>query len=413
MKYCTHKYIDYIERANNKLNKDIDINMKNGNGIGFDIYDNYLYQIPYYQLIELDYEDLCNYGCIEVITQKRLSNHHPVYKYHGHWPFIRYFGLEEPASCIFSLMNVIPHLLYILGVIRTAATIIDGSMGGWTYSSSSSSSSSRSATINKMRGKGHHYMTPWIILYATTSCIAFTCSTIYHAKKTIEHTKYDLISALLFITTGLFIAIRRILLSTYCSLTTLLSIFIIIYGLLFSWRAYYMMQGLITFSNHMSWSISIVAITTILWMYWIIKSLLYSKNIINHHRYQSIKGNVKGSYQLNHMRYASYLCLSCQLWFIAAAAFEIFDFPPLYGIFDAHSIWHAATVPLGHMWYYFWEADANHLLIIDCDDNDNHDFGHDNDNHGNDNDNHCNNDDNHGNDNDNHGNDDDDDNKKR
>ena len=123
-----------------------------------------------------------------------------------------------------------------------------------------------------------------------------------------------------------------------------------------------MMNGWISFSSHMAISISIVAITTTLWLYWIIKSLLVTNDL--HHRV--IKGN--DNHHRMHNTYASYICLLCQIWFIAAAGFEIFDFPPFYGLLDAHSIWHAATVPLGYMWYYFWEMDGK--SIEDHDDGD-------------------------------------------
>ncbi|KAG0285307.1 hypothetical protein BGZ98_005568, partial [Dissophora globulifera] len=42
----------------------------------------------------------------------------------------------------------------------------------------------------------------------------------------------------------------------------------------------------------------------------------------------------------------------------AAMCFEILDFPPLWGILDAHSLWHAATIPLIPMWYKFLLKDT-------------------------------------------------------
>jgi hypothetical protein len=42
-----------------------------------------------------------------------------------------------------------------------------------------------------------------------------------------------------------------------------------------------------------------------------------------------------------------------------AALMEIFDFPPFFGLFDAHSLWHACTVPLGFFWYQFLRVDAS------------------------------------------------------
>lgn len=50
-----------------------------------------------------------------------------------------------------------------------------------------------------------------------------------------------------------------------------------------------------------------------------------------------------------------YLCIVCQVYFaVAALSLEVYDFPPIFIHFDAHACWHAATVPLGFMWYIFW-----------------------------------------------------------
>ncbi|KAF9537420.1 Post-GPI attachment to proteins factor 3, partial [Lunasporangiospora selenospora] len=42
----------------------------------------------------------------------------------------------------------------------------------------------------------------------------------------------------------------------------------------------------------------------------------------------------------------------------AAMCLEILDFPPLWGIFDAHSLWHAATIPMIPLWYRFLLKDT-------------------------------------------------------
>jgi post-GPI attachment to proteins factor 3 len=41
-----------------------------------------------------------------------------------------------------------------------------------------------------------------------------------------------------------------------------------------------------------------------------------------------------------------------------ATALEIFDFPPWRRIFDAHSLWHLATVPIVVLWYRFLVQDS-------------------------------------------------------
>lgn len=43
---------------------------------------------------------------------------------------------------------------------------------------------------------------------------------------------------------------------------------------------------------------------------------------------------------------------------MCAMSLELLDFPPIGRILDAHALWHAATVPIGEMWYNFLIEDA-------------------------------------------------------
>ena len=48
----------------------------------------------------------------------------------------------------------------------------------------------------------------------------------------------------------------------------------------------------------------------------------------------------------------------CVALTMAAMSLELFDFQPLGRILDAHSLWHAATVPIAIIWYNFLLEDA-------------------------------------------------------
>ena len=43
----------------------------------------------------------------------------------------------------------------------------------------------------------------------------------------------------------------------------------------------------------------------------------------------------------------------------AASLLEVLDFPPLWGVLDAHSLWHACTPALTLGWWRFLEADLD------------------------------------------------------
>lgn len=94
-----------------------------------------------------------------------------------------------------------------------------------------------------------------------------------------------------------------------------------------------MYQGHIGFDSHMSFSIGVAVLHTAVWIIWLLSS-----------PHESISHKQQ--------------CLLLQLWFIAASMLELFDFPPIFYHFDAHSLWHCATIPLGHLWYQFWFQDA-------------------------------------------------------
>lgn len=45
---------------------------------------------------------------------------------------------------------------------------------------------------------------------------------------------------------------------------------------------------------------------------------------------------------------------------ISASSCELYDFPPLLGLFDAHSVWHTCTIPLGFIFLRFVRKDAEY-----------------------------------------------------
>lgn len=44
------------------------------------------------------------------------------------------------------------------------------------------------------------------------------------------------------------------------------------------------------------------------------------------------------------------------MWF--ASSLELLDFPPIWGLLDAHALWHAATPPICVLFYSFLVDDA-------------------------------------------------------
>jgi hypothetical protein len=253
--------------------------------------------------VPLSCSDLCLFGCIEESHAKRVKTGQQETKYYGHWRFARYFGLEEPASVICSVFNALPHFLYL---VRSFQSHYD-----------------------------YCYMKLWLQLYSAVACVAWLSSCVYHARKTEHSAHFDLISALGFIVFGFFMAVRRIRGAS----AKPVPIALLFSALLVGWgvRAWSMLEGKVSFQSHMTVSIAFVVVTTLMWVGWVLHTLLFVA--------------------IRTERQAKYLCLLCQIWLVFASALEIFDFPPVFGVFDAHALWHLATVPLGFLWYRFWALD--------------------------------------------------------
>jgi post-GPI attachment to proteins factor 3 len=116
------------------------------------------------------------------------------------------------------------------------------------------------------------------------------------------------------------------------------------------WRIYAMViLRTIGYAQHMPVAIGLAASSSICWICWSLLS--YDKNE-NSLLFRVIPNG--GSRKCRRSMFYF------QIWFIISAMMEIFDFPPFFRVFDAHSLWHACTVPLGFYWYQFIEDDKEY-----------------------------------------------------
>jgi post-GPI attachment to proteins factor 3 len=241
------------------------------------------------------------------ISAKREQIGLTVLKYYGHWPYYRICGVQEPASAFFSFGNVLPHLYHL--------------------------SLNRRKFLNP-----NYYMGPWIIVYGLVASFAWSCSAIFHSRKIGLTIDLDYMSALLFLSFGLCVTCRRVFNPFFNKNIWFLHTFALFMSVIIMLRLRDMASGDVTFDEHMSLSIGIAALQCVLWSCWCI--------------FTSYSGpNWK-------------LCLLLQLWFATASSLEIFDFPPFLRHFDAHALWHAATIPLGYLWYIFWIRDAEFVIAL-------------------------------------------------
>ena len=301
-----------------------------------DIYSN-IFNWPIWSCI-----DMCKYMCMHTITKNRIQLGYPIHKYYGHWPFIRYMGLEEPASVLFSMLNALPHVLFL------------------TFTLSKSNISNIIPSLSLSSYPSHYYMRPWLVLSSILALLSWTSAIIFHSQKTALTSLIDYITAFIFIFYSFWIAIRRVWGGHANYYNVLLSFIVLL--VLCSYRVVMMMIGDVTFDNHMRLSIGLAVASVVIWVIWI---FVITKVEHNSYRRVSSSSPPPSSSSSYHRKW---LCLWCQALFCFASLLEIFDFPPYYGIFDAHSLWHASTVPIAFLWYHFWYRDS--LEYIDHDDDD-------------------------------------------
>jgi len=250
-----------------------------------------------------DHLSECRYQCMRRISDAREVQGQSTLKYFGHWPYHRILGIQEPASAVFSFANALPHIYNL---------------------------TSRRHRFNNP----DYYMGGWVLLYGSVAVVAWFCSTVFHARKIGIAIDLDYMSALLFILTGLWVALRRTLHTVFRHsrlLTTITFGTLLMLGLS---RVARMAEGSISFDQHMEVSIAVAAAQAVVWTLW----ALFVRP--------------------PHWK----LCLLLQVWFGIASMLELFDFPPVMRHFDAHSLWHAATVPLGFLWYEFWATDCKYCI---------------------------------------------------
>lgn len=265
--------------------------------------------MPIISIPKWDCEDVCFYVCAQEVTEMRLAHGLSPLKYYGHWTFIRWFGLEEPASVLFSLLNPLAHMWFL------------------------------SSGVNDPRF--HNYgKRNWIRGYAILAINAWLASACYHSKRTRFSTLYDLNSALTLLIFGFAMSI-----SYFCGAVLdsknsrrVVNIVCLLLALFWGYRVAAMINDEVEFSNHMNLCIFLVVGATVSWVAWVLV-ILNSAAITD--------------------KSSAYWCLFVQIWLMLAALLEVLDFPPYLSLFDAHSLWHAATVPLGFVWYKFVFTDMS------------------------------------------------------
>ncbi|KAL6441036.1 hypothetical protein ACFW04_003419 [Cataglyphis niger] len=241
----------------------------------------------------------CSYICTWKTVDSFVSHGLKIPQFHGKWPFIRLFGCQEPASVLFSMLNFYAHWV----MYRKFRRKVNGTnpmFYAWQYFS-----------IICLNG--------WF------------WSTVFHSRDRPFTEAMDYSCAFSMVLTLLYCMLLRITYKNNKAFVIITSgyLSILCMHLLHLW------SGKINYGYNMMLNVTIGLTTfaiTMLWWYFNRKSHVY---LIG--------------------------------WFNTLTVFvtllELADFPPIFWIFDAHSLWHASTIPLTVLLYRFMISDCRYLKI--------------------------------------------------
>jgi hypothetical protein len=241
----------------------------------------------------------CRYECMWKDVDVRQQLQLPILQYYGKWPFIRIFYMQELASVLFSLFNLVMHII------------------SWNY--------------YRKIVPHHHPFKKWVKLYAYININTWIWSSVFHTRDLWMTEKLDYFSALITSTYSCFLALLRVLNLNRFIHQLLISIPFLIGTLVYI--IYYTFHRF-NYTLNMSIQVIISLIAIFLWCY--------------------------TSY-LHRQPYAKKMYLTFILLLISAS-FELGDFPPFFFLVDAHALWHLGTAIIIPLWYGFLIDDALYLL---------------------------------------------------
>lgn len=283
----------------------------------------------------------CDYQCQRVITNERKKNHEEIYQFHGKWPFLRIFGIQEIFSVLMSLANLYVHykgLQKVWGIVR-----------------------------DKKVPFNLKYQFTNLVVTQVITCLAWIFSAIFHTRDYLvtEHLDYyfaglTVLSLFHGVTSRYFKLYRheRIIARWIFTLACISAYVYHVHRLYTDWSYTYNMRANITvgLSQNVFYGLLCFA------LYSKYYNLEQTENKIQlaHLNYISVKKTILSSFFARSSKlFSLYPLLLCFI-VLCGMSLEIFDFPPIiFDLVDAHSLWHLVTIfPVYMGWYDWWIWDV-------------------------------------------------------
>ncbi|KAJ2704053.1 hypothetical protein FB645_003586 [Coemansia sp. IMI 203386] len=257
----------------------------------------------YLQLFQWTCDSNCDYKCQRGITVRAQMDGRRVHQYHGKWPFIRVFGIQEPASVVFSVLNGYMHLR------------------SWRL-------------VNRIHKE--HAMRRWLRVFMVIGTWSWLCSAVFHMRDFPVTEKLDYFSAGLNVLYILFLGtVRMLRLKTWRETKTVA----MVCALMYLMHVGYLVRDF-DYGYNMKANAVVGLLSNVVWVVVAIQAYV--------------------NRQPFWWKPAVLIVLTD-----LAFCLELFDFPPFLDTFDAHSLWHAATIPIVAHWYDYLVKDARWDTFLD------------------------------------------------
>ena len=224
----------------------------------------------------------------------------PVVQYHGKWPFYRFMGIQEPFSVLFSLMNFLAHRQ---GMRRIRECI-----------------------------PARYPLRPYYMAFGYIGLASWIFSMMFHTRDFNITEKLDYFGAGASVLYGLYYSPIRVfrLDKDEPARQSILRVWTIICILLYVAHVAYLTAWSWDYTYNMAANVVVGIVQNLLWTGFSIT------------RYRKLQKS-----------WAAWPGLIVA-WIVIAMSLELFDFAPIGGMVDAHSLWHVGTV-IPTIWWYRYD----------------------------------------------------------
>eukprot|EP00262_Sarcandra_glabra_P011848 TRINITY_DN2929_c0_g2_i1.p1 TRINITY_DN2929_c0_g2~~TRINITY_DN2929_c0_g2_i1.p1 ORF type:complete len:347 (-),score=28.62 TRINITY_DN2929_c0_g2_i1:52-1092(-) len=266
----------------------------------------YMQEPLYLRWKQWDCRNDCQYHCMLTREKEREMLGRGPLKYHGKWPFLRVFGIQEPVSVALSTVNLAMQfhgwvsffiLLYYKLPLRPQ----------------------NKRTYYEFTGLWH--------IYGLLSMNSWFWSAVFHSRDVNLTEKMDYSSAVALIGYTLILAILRTFNVRDEAARVMVSAPLIAFV---TTHILYLNLYKLDYGFNMKVCLVMGLTQLLLWAFW--------AGLTRHPSRFKLWAVVFGAG--------------------LAMLLELYDFPPYRGFVDAHALWHATTIPLSYLWWSFIKDDA-------------------------------------------------------